>query len=163
MYRDPPPDFPPPPDPRLVEPDRGLRDLWVGRATPDDVLRVFGSDCKIARHDNRDIFSLNYSYLDDEQYKPDRPPQSERPDTFNFEFGLLKQICVGPYQTALRTTGHLAIGAARRDVIRVFGGGYDLLLEQEFETLRYRTLGIQLAIDNDDDKVMNFSVFRAAR
>lgn len=147
----------------LVEPDRGLCDVWVGRATPSDVLRVFGTDCKIARHENGDIFSINFSYLDNETYEPNRPVQHERPEQFEFEFGLLKSIQVGPYQTKLRTSGKLAIGSSRREVVRVFGDEYDLVQEGEFETLRYRAHGIQLAVDDDDDNVMSFVIFRATR
>lgn len=161
MYRE--PEAPTPPDPHLVVPDRGIGDLWIGRATPDDVLRVLGRDCKINRHGERDIYGLDFDYESQRKYTPSRPAQGTRPHQFVFHYGLCSAIRVGVYQKGLRTTGGVRIGSSRADVVATFGEIYDEFLDDDFVRLRYRAVGIELALGRSDGAVSYFDVFRATR
>jgi len=161
VYRTPPASFPPPPDPLFIEPDRGLRALWVGRASPEDVLRVLGEDCQVNRYDNGDIFGLDYAYEANDRYAPTRDGQTKRPCHFAFEFGVLKAIRVDVYQVSLYTTGKVRIGSSRADVLATFGDQHELLRDESLQTLRYRTIGIELALL--DEAVSSFTIFRALR
>ena len=82
-------------DPLEITPGKGLRGIWVGRATVEDVLVEFGDDCGIYKYDNGNVYSLEYSSGPDRELDGDRLAQHARPATFNFEFGLLDEIHVG--------------------------------------------------------------------
>ncbi len=160
MYRQP-HGTPPPPDPLVVVPGWGVGWTVVGRSTAEDVLASFGSDAKISRYDpSGEIFGIDYDYLDDDDYEPDRPAQKRRPSEIELEFGLVKAIKIGVYQTGLTTREGLRIGHVRRDVQERYGDPSTVLEEKAFVTLRYLHLGIQVDIDRDDGEVAGLTIFR---
>jgi len=160
VYRTP----PPPPDPLLVVPGQGLRGVLVGRSTAADVLRTFGEDCQVHRHASGDIYKINYDSDEHDAYLPRRPAQEARPEAFDFEYGLLDAIRVGPYQKALYTTGGVRYGSSRAEVRAVFGPDATVLDEGAFDTVRYPVHGIGLSISKAEPfGVTGFVVFRAAR
>jgi hypothetical protein len=155
MYRTP---QPPTDDPLLVLPGEGLRGIRVGEATPKDVLRVFGRDCRISSFGNDgDVDEISYDYGPSYDLAGDRPEQWVRPAEFGFRFGLLEIIEVGIYQKDLCTIGGLRIGSTREHVIAALGPG-----EIVGEGLRYVTLGIELRLD-EKLGLTTWYVFRARR
>lgn len=164
MYRTPPPNFPPPPDPLLVVPGEGLRGIWVGRATAADVLREFGEDCQISKQDNGDVFKIDYGSDQHDAYLPDRPAQAARPHNFDFDFGLLESIQVGPYQTELVVAGGIRYGSSRAQVLTVLGHDHVVLDHGTFESMRYSHLGIEVSLSSSKPfAVAGYVIFRAAR
>jgi hypothetical protein len=150
------------PDPCSIAPGEGLRGIVVGRASAEDVLAEFGTDAKVSRYDSGEVFAISYDYRDDDDYAPDRVSQEGRPSELRFAFGLLHSIAVGVYQTSLRTTGGIAIGASKARVIDVFGQAYELIAAGEGRvTLRYRAIGIELTVDESRAEVVGFVIFRA--
>jgi hypothetical protein len=152
------------PDPHSVAPGEGVRGIVVGRASADDVLLELGTDAKVSRYESGEVFAISYDYRDDDDYAPDRVSQEGRPSEFRFAFGSLQSIGVGVYQTRLRTTGGIAIGASKDRVVEVFGRDHDVIPAGEGRvTLRYRALGIELTVDEDRAEVVGFVIFRARR
>jgi hypothetical protein len=150
-------------DPLFVEPGKGLRGIWVGRATPDDVLRVFGDDCHIARYDSGEVFQIVYLYGADGKADPHRPEQRTFPSQFGFEFGLLDEIHVGPSQDQVHTTGGLRYKSPLAEVLRVLGEPDARIGGGKSETLRYMSLGIDVDIWLEDETLSSFKIFRARR
>ncbi len=152
------------PDPLLVTPDGGLRGIWVGSATPSDVLEVFGSDAKVDEHRAGEVYQINFDYSDDDDYEAGRPAQESRPSKFHFEFGLLKAIGLGVYQTALYTTGGVRIRSTRQSVVDVFGAEFVRIDHDDREIIRYLGHGIEFHVSTDDDfGVTAINVFRKRR
>jgi hypothetical protein len=162
MYRTAPPGVPPPDDPLYVAPGDGLRGIWVGRAVPDDVLRVFGADGIVNRHDSGEPFAIDYDRDEHDVYSPDRPAQLARPGGFRFEFGLLRSIDIGVHQDDLFTVGGLRIRSSRADVLRALGDAPELLHHEGFDSLRYLEHGIELSV-SEPFGVSGWTVFRARR
>lgn len=163
MYRTAPPE-PPRPDPLLILPGEGLRDIVVGRAVPGDVFDRFGTDAKVNRYSSGEIYAINYDYLDEDDYAPGREGNDARPCTFTFEYGLLDAIELGAYQSALYTPGGVKIRSKRSEVIDAFGLPSETVIEEKTEVLRYIRLGIQVTVSTDDDfGVTKIVVFRAQR
>jgi hypothetical protein len=152
----------PPNDSRLIVPGEGLRDILVGRATPRDVLAVFGTDAQVNRHSDGNVFQISYEYDAAGEYAPRRDPQAERPAQFHFEYGLLKAIGVGVYQSELYTSHGIRIGSTRDEVRAAFGADGESFVDSPVETLRYVRDGIQFGI-HGDGCVASFVVFRAQR
>ncbi len=170
MYRTAPPDQPDGPDPRLVVPGEGLRGIVVGRATPDEVVATFGSDMKISRHSDGDVFEISYDYSGSGQYEPRRSPNESRPSAFRFKYGLLEAISVGVYQKDLYLAGGVRIGSTKRELLEAFGPPCETLTyvgaapgpDDDIETLRYRKRGLQVAVHHDG-RVASFVVFQTRR
>jgi hypothetical protein len=170
MYRSAAPGQPSGPDPLLVVPGEGLRGILVGAATHDEVLATFGEDAQVRRHDNGDVFQVDYDYTAREKYEPNRPANWSRPSKLIFEYGLLQAIDVGVYQKQLFTSGGIRIGSTRDEVFGAFGKPCESLIyrgprwgpSDDIETLRYRWRGIQLAIHHDG-RVASFVVFQTRR
>jgi hypothetical protein len=157
-------------DPLLVVPGDGLCGILVGRAIADEVLSTFGDDAQVHRHDDGDVFKIAYDYTGDGEYAPDRARNRARPSAFLFQYGLLRAIEVGVYQSDLHTTGGIHVGSTRDDVYAVFGRPCERLVHpgsqpgpsDDIETMRYRTRGIELSIHHDA-RVKGFVVFQTRR
>lgn len=161
MYRTP-GDAPPAPDPRIVYPGWGWGPIVVGRSLPDEVLALVGRDAKVARFDTTgEIFEIDYDYSDDVTYDPDRAAQAARPATFEIEFGLVKAIKVGVYQTELFTREGIRIGTRRDEVFARLGAPSEVLRGKELDTLRFHHIGVEVDVDRGDDEVSSMTVFRA--
>lgn len=160
MYRQP-AGSPPRVDRPLIVPGVGVGSAVVGRSTAEEVLAWFGSDCKVSRYDpSGDIFDIDYDYASDNDYAPGRPVQTSRPAGFAFEFGLLKAIEVGVYQSELVSPEGLRIGSTRADVLALLGQPSAVLVEAAGDTLRFVHLGVQLDVARDDDTVVGMKIFR---
>lgn len=160
MYRT----APPRPDPLLVVPGDGLRDILVGHATPSDVFGTFGGDAKVNRTPCGEIYEISYDYADEDAFLPDRAGNDARPSGFMFEYGLLKAIDVGVYQSALYTPGGVQIRSKRSAVLGAFGAADTTFTHDGRETIRYLGLGIEFTLSADDDfGVSTFVVFRKRR
>ncbi len=149
-------------DPHVVVPGKGLRGIWVGRATVDDVIREFGDDCEIYKQADGDVTSVDYTWGPGRDLPVDRPGHRERPAKFQFEFGLLDEIHVNGYQDDLYTPEGIRIGLTRAEVQRILGEG-ELLEHPTIDTLRYPQLGIALRIHHSSGNVGSFVIFRAKR
>jgi hypothetical protein len=150
-------------DDRLVVPGDGLRGVWVGRADADEVLAVFGTDADLYRYTTTgEVYVINYENDARGRYLPTRPGQASRPARFELEFGLVKAIDIGVYQTDLYTTGGVRIGSPEPDVVRVFGAPDARWRSESLETMLYRDRGIALTI-TEDRTVSGFDIFRARR
>ncbi len=150
-------------DPHLILPGWGVGGGVVGRSTPDDVLLRFGSDARISRYANGDVFDISYDYDGAENYAPDRSENAGRPSDFKFARGLLREIDVSVYQTHLYTFGHVRVGSPRRAVEESFGEPMVVPAGDYGEELRYLTRGITFVVGRDDEAVMSIAIFQAAR
>ena len=161
MYREPAggmPTF----DRTLVIPGVGVGPGIVGRVSADEVVALFGTDCRISRHEpSNEIFEISYAYANEDDYAPDRPLQLTRPATFNFEFGLCQSIEIGVYQQGLATREGVRIHMPRPEVLRLLGQPTEVLRSESIDSLRYVHLGIEIDIDHDDEAVMGMTIFRA--
>lgn len=153
---------PPAPDPRVVYPGWGWGPVMIGRASAEDVLTHVGRDAKVSRYDESgEIFEVDYDYEDEDGYAPDRPAQAARPATFEIEFGLVKAIKVGVYQTGLWTPEGVRIGMLRTEAIARLGAPSEVLRGKDLDTVRYVHLGIELEVGRSDDEVSGLTLFRA--
>jgi hypothetical protein len=161
MYRTP-AGPPPAPDPHIVYPGWGWGPIVVGRASAEDVLAQVGRDAKVCRHSpSGEIFEIAYDYRAEDAYEPDRPAQAGRPARFEVEFGLVKAIVVGVYQTELVTREGVRIGSRREEAAERLGPPSELLRGKDLDTLRYVHLGIEIDVDRSDDEVSSMTIFRA--
>lgn len=153
-----------PPDPLLVVPGDGLREILVGHATPEQVLETFGRDAQLDRRPDGEIYRINYDYAAEGVYEPNRPGNESRPAAFEFDFGLLHSIGVGAYQSALYTRGGVRIRSERSAVIAAFGPPDHTRAHDGTETLRYVGFGIEFRVSAEDDfGVASLLVFRGRR
>jgi hypothetical protein len=161
MYRSP-AGAPPTADRCVVVPGIGVGPAIVGRSSAEEILALFGTDCRVSRHQpSGEIFEVSYEYVNDEDYEADRPAQLTRPAGFDFEFGMLKAIEIGVYQEGLATPEGIRIDTPRAEVLRIFGPPTTTLVGESIDTLRYVHLGIDVEISKKDDDVMGMHVFRA--
>lgn len=152
------------PDPLLVVPGDGLRDVLVGDATPDRVFAEFGRDAQVNRTPGGEIYEIDYDYVEEGVYEPTRPGNDSRPSSFIFKFGLLQAIEIGVYQSLLYTPGGVRIRSERSEVIAAFGSAEEVLSEDGTDTLRYMNLGVELRVSTSDDfGVSSFIIFRKRR
>jgi hypothetical protein len=134
-------------DPLVVEPGKGVRGIWVGRATAEDVIRVFGDDGDIAQHDGGDVFQISYT-------------GEGRPASFRFEYGLLDEIYVSA-TSRMSTAAGVRTGTTRDELVRLLGEPDQLIPGDKIDAFRYRALGIELHVHGDS--VGGFTIFRARR
>jgi hypothetical protein len=108
--------------PTIAVPGVGFGGLVVGNSTPEDVLRVFGADCKVHRRSERgEIWWIDYDYNGQGVFHPGRAGSGRRPSGFHFENGFLTEISFGPNQTDVKLHRSLSVDSTLSDVLRELG------------------------------------------
>lgn len=127
--------------PIIVEPGRGLLDIEIGKSTPEDVLRVFGSATQLYRYpkDKGPVQTISYR----DEY--DSPQSWLRPSSFRFKDGKLDEIFIGFSQRHLTTPEGIGPGRAAKLAFDAFGPAYE---QREstgpLEMFLWRARGIEL-------------------
>ncbi|MBX3126425.1 MAG: hypothetical protein KF718_06895 [Polyangiaceae bacterium] len=127
--------------PIIIEPGRGLLDLEIGKSTPEDVLRVFGSATQLYRYpkDKGPIQTISYR----DEY--DSPQSWLRPSSFSFKDGKLDEIFIGFSQRHLTTPEGIGPGRPAKLAFDALGPAYE---QREstgpLEMFLWRARGIEL-------------------
>lgn len=144
----------------LVEPGKGIGPIVIDRSTLDDVMRVYGCDCRVSkrRRDNA-IVAVDYSFIDAKgglgtaSHLPSRIPNATRPAVITFVDGRVKRIALNIYQKNLATAGGVHVRGTKADMTRAFGDGFSLQTTRHYEKYRYRELGIDIWISHANDTI----------
>ena len=151
----------------LIEPGKGIGPIVIDRSTVEDVLRVYGCDCRVSlrRRDNA-VMSIDYSFVDAKgglgtsSHHPSRTPNATRPSVFAFIDGRVKKIALNVYQKNLATLGGVHVRGTKADMTRALGDGFSLQTTRHYEKYRYRELGIDIWISHANDTIGAIHVFR---
>lgn len=131
--------------PIIVEPGRGLLDIELGRSTPEDVLRVFGSATQLYRYpkDKGPIQTITYR----DEY--DSPQSWLRPSNFRFKEGRLDEIFVGFSQRHVTTSEGIGPGRPAKLAFDAFGPAYERRdSTAPLEMFLWRARGIELWVSD---------------
>jgi hypothetical protein len=146
-------------EPNLVVPGRGIRGAVIGGSTYRQILAEFGKDTDVfPRERGADVSWVNY---EGGRYDGARPENVARPAKFEFRYGLLDSIVVGPFQSELYTIGGIRYETPRADVVALCGPDFERFVYGDtIETLRYVGLGIEFNISMEHSTVAHYTVFR---
>ena len=139
----------PPPEYALsaeIRPGLGVGAVLLGESSIDDVVRIYGCDCKVLRDpNNADAITLDYDVAAAAAAtRPGALPTGRRPSHFVFEDGRLQGIFMGEAQRALVTSGGFGLRSTKSDMVRTFGDAYVERETKYFEKYRYRDLGVEV-------------------
>jgi hypothetical protein len=152
---------------KVIEPGKGIGPIVIDRSRVEDVIRVYGCDCRMTkrRRDNA-VTTIDYSFLDAKggigtgSHRPDRIPNATRPAFFAFEADHVKRIALNIYQTNLATAEGLKVRGTKADMTRALGDGFRLETSRNYEKYHYRELGIDVWIAHANDKIGAIHIFR---
>lgn len=152
---------------KLVEPGKGIGPIVLNQSTPDDVVNVYGCDCRVTkRRADSAVTSIDYTFVDAKggvgsaSHLPGRAPNASRPATFVFRGGHVVRIALNVHQTNLATAGGLRVRGTKADMTRALGDAFELHSSRHYEKYRYREQGIDVWIAHANDRIGSLHVFK---